>query len=390
MKKNFLLALMLLIVLSFTPANVFAAAAQPKQIDVFVDNDQIVFNVNPVIESGSTLVQFKPVFEKLGLEIVWDAKTKKVTGSSKDLNIELTIGSKNVLVNGTKKQVTVAPKIINGVTMVPLRFIGEASGRDVSWDGRTKTVYVATTEEQVYFATALYYTYLDDKDVEGVLTIFDPSTIVPDTKASFEQFFSDFDLDYELEKMELISLEKETASLEVTVKTTKITGPEFEDNRTILILNLNNVKGEWKVYTLQDTNIDYLRDDLRKEEVVTLSAEDQTQVLAVIEKNRDAGIKGDLEALKSTYDSSTPYYEKSLSNFQQITAAGLKVDVTYSNVKIVKGADDEAKIYYMAHVHKVSGPDIPDMNIESVDTVKKNKDGEWKITNSADLTTEIL
>jgi hypothetical protein len=386
LKKSFLLTIMLMFVLCFTATNVFAAAATPKTIDVLVDRDLIVFSVNPVLESGTTLVQFKPVFEKLGLEIVWDAKTRKVIGSSKDLNIELTIGSKNVLVNGTKKQITVAPKIINGVTMVPLRFIGEASGRDVSWDGRTKTVYVATTEEQVYFAAALYYTYLDDEDVEGLLSIFDPSIIEQETEASFEQYFSDFDLNIEIEKIELKSLVKDTASVEITVKTTKEAGPEFEDNRTVLLLDLIKVKGEWKVSTTQDNFIDYLRDDLKKEEVVTLSAEDQTLVLALIEKNRDTTVKGDIDGLKSTLELGTPYSQTSISDFHEMIDAGYKFEVTYSNVKIVKGADGEAKVYYMADVRKLSGPDFPDMKADSVETIKKNKDGAWKITNSEYLT----
>jgi hypothetical protein len=117
--------------------------------------------------------------------------------------------------------------------------------------------------------------------------------------------------------------------------------------------------------------IDLLREELKKEEAVILSDE------------------GDLDAFKLTLDPSYPNLEQELESFQQVIAA-FKFEVTYSNVKIIKGSDGEAKVYYMAHVHKISGPEFPDMNVDSVDTVKKNKDGEWKITNSVDLTIEYL
>jgi hypothetical protein len=389
MKKSFLLILMLVIVLSFSAANVYAAE-ETTQIDVYLDREIIVFTVNPLIDNGSTLVQFKPVFEKLGLKIDWNAKTKTVKGTSKDLNIELAIGSKTATVNGIKKQLTAAPKIINGVTMVPLRFIGEASGRDVSWDSRTKTVYVASTEEQVYYAAALNIEYMNIEDIEGLLTTYDPAVInLEQTRANFESDFTTYDLKYELEKMELINLGKETASVKVTLKTTKKAGPKFDDNRTYRITNLNKVKGEWKVASTKDLKIDFMKDELKKEEAVTLSAEDQKLVLAVTEKYRDTRAKGDLEAFKLTLDPSFPNLENVLESTKQMFAA-YKFEITYSNVKIIRGSDGEAKVYSMAHVHKISGPEFPDLNEDSVETVKKNKDGEWKITNSEDLTIEYL
>jgi hypothetical protein len=389
MKKSFLFTIMLIMVLSFSATNVFAAE-QTKQIDVYLDDELIIFSVNPLLDNGSTLVQFKPVFEKLGLEIAWNAKTKTVKGASKDLNIELSIGSKTVTVNGVKKQLTVAPKIINGVTMVPLRFIGEASGRDVSWDGRTKTVYVASTEGQVYYATALNIEYRNTEDIEGILATFDPVAIdLEQTRANFNYNFTTFDLNYELENIELISLEKEAASVKVTLKATKIAGPEFDDNRSYIITNLNKVKGEWKVASTTDLKIDFLKEGLKKEEAVTLSDEDQKLVLAVVEKHRDTSVKGDLDAFKLTLDPSYPNLENELESFKQFNAI-FKLEITYSNVKIIKGSNGEAKVYYMAHVHKISGPEFPDLNADSIDTLKKNKDGEWKITNSDDLTIEYL
>jgi hypothetical protein len=389
MKKRLFINLILVFALTFTSVQAFAAETV-KQIDVYVDGVPISFTVNPVLDGGSTLVEFKPVFEKIGLSVIWDGITKTVTGSSKDLNIKLIIGSKDVVVNGQKKQLTVAPKIINGVTMIPLRFIGEASGRDVSWDGRTKTVFIASTENQILYTIALNAAYKGKEDIEGVITTYDTESIdIEQTKTNFAQLFSSYDLKYEVEAMEMISLEKDKASAKITLATTRIAGESFADNKTDQIIYLNKINGEWKIETTQDIKIDYMKQDLLKEETVTLSDADQKLVLATIEKNRDAGEKEDEIAYRSTYDSTYPNLEQAIEQFKQ-TNASYKLKFTNTNVKFIKGSEDVAKVYYVTTIQKVEGPEFMDFKLESIDTLKKNKDGEWKIIQSDNLALEYL
>lgn len=56
--------------------------------------------------------------------------------------IKLQIGNKIALVDENKLTLDVPPQIINGRTMVPVRFISEGLGADVEWDGATKTVTI--------------------------------------------------------------------------------------------------------------------------------------------------------------------------------------------------------------------------------------------------------
>ncbi len=68
----------------------------------------------------------------------------------KDLvTVELAIGNSNSKVNGEDKSVDVPPTIINNRTMVPLRFIGEALGADFDWDAKTRTVTVILGEKEL-------------------------------------------------------------------------------------------------------------------------------------------------------------------------------------------------------------------------------------------------
>ncbi len=68
----------------------------------------------------------------------------------KDLvTVELAIGNSNSKVNGKDKSVDVPPTIINNRTMVPLRFIGEALGAEFDWDAKTRTVTVVLGEKEL-------------------------------------------------------------------------------------------------------------------------------------------------------------------------------------------------------------------------------------------------
>lgn len=113
-----------------------------SNIRVFIDGEQVMMNVNPIIEKGTTLVPFRPVFEKLGLTIKWDDKTKTVTGTANRIEIKLKINDSNAIVNKRNVKLTIPPKIINGNTYVPLRFIGEATGKQVDWHSASRSVYI--------------------------------------------------------------------------------------------------------------------------------------------------------------------------------------------------------------------------------------------------------
>ncbi|MDQ6421704.1 stalk domain-containing protein [Paenibacillus sp. LHD-117] len=117
----------------------------PETIRVFIDGEQMYFPVSPANVNGSTMVPFRPLFEKFGLQVGWDQATKKVTGTKEKLKIELTINSKTATVGGRTLTLAAAPTLMSGNTMVPLRFIGEATGRRVLWDGETRSVYIDST-----------------------------------------------------------------------------------------------------------------------------------------------------------------------------------------------------------------------------------------------------
>lgn len=134
-----LLTMMLAIVMLFSVA---ISANADGEVKVKVDGKEIKTDVAPVIKSGSTLVPIRAIAEALGADVQWDGGTRTVTVSTVDNEISLTLDSTTATVNGAAKTLEVAATLIDGRSMLPLRFVGESLGATVNYDGATKTVTV--------------------------------------------------------------------------------------------------------------------------------------------------------------------------------------------------------------------------------------------------------
>lgn len=116
------------------------SAGSPQAPLLYLEDIPLIFDVNPVIENGRTLVPMRGIFQALGAEVVWDGVTQRITGQTKERNVELQIGSNAALVNGEQLFLDVPPVIRDGRTLIPLRLVGEALGCQVDWDGTMRTI----------------------------------------------------------------------------------------------------------------------------------------------------------------------------------------------------------------------------------------------------------
>ncbi len=147
-----LVAVMLLVVL-WSPRASGAETVTVKMTigsnKAYVNSKEVALDQPPVIENGRTLVPFRFIGEAIGAQIGWDGTKKEVSYVFGDLSLVLTIGSKVAVVNGVKNNLDVAPKILSGRTMVPVRFISETLGAKVEWDGVKKLVTINSTGKPV-------------------------------------------------------------------------------------------------------------------------------------------------------------------------------------------------------------------------------------------------
>lgn len=87
--------------------------------------DQQNTNVAPVVVGGRTMVPLRFVSEAFGAEVNWDASTRQVTIKNQDKSAVLTVGSKEMTVDSSSSTLDVAPQISNGRVLVPLRAVAE-------------------------------------------------------------------------------------------------------------------------------------------------------------------------------------------------------------------------------------------------------------------------
>ncbi|MFD2442553.1 copper amine oxidase N-terminal domain-containing protein [Bacillus sp. CGMCC 1.16607] len=114
------------------------------EINVLLDGKWLCFEQPPMMKGGSTIVPLRVIFEELGASVNWNSKTQSVTAKKGSTTIVLTINKKVATINGKSISLQSPPELINGHTMVPVRFVSEALGANVKWDGGSKTVFITT------------------------------------------------------------------------------------------------------------------------------------------------------------------------------------------------------------------------------------------------------
>ena len=154
--KRRLLALLILLM--------FALSASVGAVSLYIDTELIQTDVPPTIVDGRTLVPMRAIFEALGAEVDWDGETRTATGTLGEHTVVIQVGETAALVDGETRTLDVPAQIIQNRTMVPARFISEALGCSVTWDGVSQTAAVANrlNGEHIYITPTGKRYHFDD------------------------------------------------------------------------------------------------------------------------------------------------------------------------------------------------------------------------------------
>jgi len=98
----------------------------------------------PHAVAGHTMVPMRGIFEAIGAYVEWDQEHHKVTCRKENEELELIVGSRIARKNGAEIEIDIAPKVMHGTTMVPLRFIAESLGAKVNFDAGNNIVEITT------------------------------------------------------------------------------------------------------------------------------------------------------------------------------------------------------------------------------------------------------
>lgn len=105
-----------------------------------VNGSPMTVDQAPVIVDGNTLVPIRFVVEALGGKVDWKDAERRITIIRGQSMMEFRLGQKDYLADGVRKTAEVSPELRNERTMVPLRVLTEYLGWKVTWDDKTRTV----------------------------------------------------------------------------------------------------------------------------------------------------------------------------------------------------------------------------------------------------------
>ena len=107
---------------------------------ITVKDNIIKLEAPAYIKGGKTIIPVRTITEVLGAEVTWDEDTQTVTVVKDNTTVVFGINSTTVYVDGVETELDVAPEITCGRTYVPLRFLAETFGLDVTWDGENEII----------------------------------------------------------------------------------------------------------------------------------------------------------------------------------------------------------------------------------------------------------
>ncbi|MEK3883909.1 stalk domain-containing protein [Paenibacillus sp. PL2-23] len=128
-----------------------AEVKEPARANITMNVDKSVATVNgksikldaaPFIQKGSTYVPLRFVTEAMGAEVLYEAKTRRITVLRGSQMLEMTIGERDYMLNGVRYTADVAPFTRNNRTVIPIRLFSEKLGFKVNYEEKLKKITI--------------------------------------------------------------------------------------------------------------------------------------------------------------------------------------------------------------------------------------------------------
>ena len=156
MKK---IACMVVVLCLLTSLTLSISAAD--DVKVYINSQNVEFDVPPIIQEGRTLVPLRAVFEGLGCDVYWLDEFQIIGIVKNDIKIFMCVGfddfykytgyDVDVFILGVEDTeqfiFDVPPQVMDGRTLIPLRAVSEVMGVDVGWDNDSQTVSLTCDDE---------------------------------------------------------------------------------------------------------------------------------------------------------------------------------------------------------------------------------------------------
>lgn len=124
-----------------------AAPAYAKSgLKVYVNGSVVKFDSEPLVYNNINLVPLREIAEGMGAKVNWNRDAASIGVQRGNHKVTLTIGSKTVYYNGKSETVAVAPKVMDGVTYVPVQVFARGLGAGVNYTEHDKILRISFKE----------------------------------------------------------------------------------------------------------------------------------------------------------------------------------------------------------------------------------------------------
>lgn len=121
-------SLLSLIISAGMLASAAPAMAAPQQAVLKINNEKVKYSTStPIVDQGTTMVPLRTTFDAMNVQLT-----------------DVQNGTIQAVVDGKQITLKSKTKLINGVTYVPIRTVGEAAGYEVHWDRNSRTVLLVS------------------------------------------------------------------------------------------------------------------------------------------------------------------------------------------------------------------------------------------------------
>ena len=167
MKRILTVFMLSIILIASQPLN--ASAQRQADVSVVVDGLTVNLEVLPVIQKGRTLVPFRAIAEAMNIQVSWDDQTRTVKATDGNTSVSLQLDNLVAYRNETPITLEVAPQIVSGRTLIPLRFFSEAFNCQVFWDSDQYQVSVISPPQAM---TVMGFYALGDSQTSSWTDLF--------------------------------------------------------------------------------------------------------------------------------------------------------------------------------------------------------------------------
>ena len=115
----------------------------------FVNGQPTILNTEPVVVNGRTMVPIRFISEAFGATVKWDNATSSATINADGHTLVFKLTQTAYTVDGTVKQLEQPLTTTNGRMMLPIRVISEDLGKNVYWEESNSGLIIINDKEIV-------------------------------------------------------------------------------------------------------------------------------------------------------------------------------------------------------------------------------------------------